>query len=863
MQDYIEGDLMEMYDRRLKKSGKRKADIQFIIDVMLLFRPAIIRPIKRYKSLNSFGMYKSYFKISWRNLIRNRGYSFINIGGLSLGMTIAIFIGLWIYDELSYNTYHRNYNQIAQVWKGSTNQQTHKIEGNYGLQYPVAATLKNNYSQYFEHVLMAWWLGEDFMLSLGNEKFARKGEFIEEGGLEMLSLDMLSGSYESLHDPHSIVLSESLAKAIFGDADPINKTLRINNKVDVSVTGVYDDIPSNSTFSRAQFFAPWPVLQSLKTWINNKENDWDNHFVNVYVQLHPDVTAEEVNNGIKELYAKNVPEDFYKAIERYQPFVQVIPMRTWHLYSEINNGHPAGGRITFVWLFGIVGAFVLLLACINFVNLSTARSERRAREVGVRKTMGSMKEQLVLQFLSESFMVVLWAFAMSIALLTLFHEEFNQVAGKQIALPFDLPGFWLAAFGFILLTGLLAGLYPAFYLSSYKPTQALKGMMRSSRLNVLPRQVLVVVQFTVSVMLIVGTMVVYKQIQYAQNRPVGYSTQGLLTVSMNDPTYAGKLDVLKYELLNSGAVSEVAASSTAITQINNIVGGFNWQGKDPDLDAEFVNCNVSPEFGKTIGWEIVAGRDFSAGIPADTTSSIIINEAAARFMGMADPIGQELSDVDEFGNVMWTKTIIGVVNDIVMDSPYEPVEPTIFYYNNNVNNQMHIRINPAMRTGESLSRIKTVFDAVVPSALFDYKFVDEAYDRKFSQEERIGKLSGIFTVLAVFISCLGLFGLIAYVAEQRTKEIGIRKVMGASAFIIWKMLSMEFVILVLIACLIAIPTASYFLSEWLTRFEYRATISWWVWLGSAFGAVLITLLTVSAKAMNAARMNPVKSLRSE
>jgi putative ABC transport system permease protein len=585
--------------------------------------------------------------------------------------------------------------------------------------------------------------------------------------------------------------------------------------------------------------------------------------VNVFVQLRPDVSVEEVNREIQTLYAENVPHDFYQTIERFQPFVQVIPMPTWHLFSEFNNGQPAGGRITFVWLFGIIGLFVLLLACINFINLSTARSGRRAREVGVRKTMGSIKTQLVLQFLSESILVVICAFMVSILLLTLLQHEFNEIAGKQIVLPFHLPGFWLIALGFILLTGFLSGLYPAFLLSSFKPVQVLKGVIQSGRLNVLPRKVLVVVQFTVSVMLIMGTIVVFKQVQYAQNRPAGYSRQGLITVSMNDPAYAKKQDVLKSELLNSGVVVGVAASSTAITRINNIMGGFDWQGKDPDLNAEFVNCNVSPEFGKTVRWEITAGRDFSPDIAADTSLSVIINEAAARFMDMTEPVGQELRNVDELGQIRWNKTIIGIVEDIVMDSPYEPVKPTVFYYNNNVNSQMHIRIAPEVSTGEALSRIKTVFDKVVPSALFDYKFVDEEYARKFNQEERIGKLSGIFTLLAVFISCLGLFGLIAYVAEQRTKEIGIRKVMGASAFTIWKMLSRDFVMLVLIACLIAIPAAAYILSEWLTRYEYHTSISWWIWLGTALGAVLITLLTVSAKALNAAKMNPVKSLRSE
>lgn len=859
--DPIEGDLIEEYGKRAKESGKRKADFRFAIDVLMLFRPGIVRPFK-YQNQNTSGMFKSYFKIGWRNLLNHKGFSLINVGGLALGMTVAMFIGLWIYDELSFDRNHEHYEKIAKVWKGSTDQESHKVGGGYALQYPVGATLEKNYPQYFEQVLMAWWI-TDYTLSVDNRKFSRIGEFIEEGGPEMLSLEMLRGSHQSLHDPHSIIISKSLAGAMFGDEDPVNQVLHINNKVEAKVTGVYDDLPFSSTFGEVQFFAPWSLLKLLQTWINNRDDDWDNHFVNTYVRLRPSVTIEEANAGIHDLYVKNVPADFYKTIEDYHPFVRVVPMRTWHLYSEFDNGLPATGRIVFVWLFGIVGAFVLLLACINFVNLSTARSERRAREVGVRKTMGSLNGQLVLQFLSESFMVVVLAFGLSLVLLALFQNGFNQIADKHIRLPFGNPWFWLSAAGFIALTGLMAGLYPAFYLSSFRPARVLKGVIRVGRFAALPRKVLVVIQFTVSVMLIVGTMVVYKQVQFARNRPVGYSRNGLISVPLNDPAYASKLSVLKTELLNSGAVVDVATSSSSLTRINNVTGGYTWQGKDPALDASFVNCEVSPEFGKAIGWEVVAGRDFSPDIAADTVSSIIINETAARYMGMKDPVGQEFVDVDEFGNFKSSGTIVGVVRDIVMGSPYEPVRQTIFHYGSNSRGLMHIRISPAMSAGEALPGIRGIFDATVPSALFNYKFVDEEYANKFGQEERIGKLAGIFASLAILISCLGLFGLISYVAEQRTKEIGIRKVVGASVFTIWKMLSKDFVLLVVIASLIAIPIASYVLSGWLDEFEYRTTLSWWILAGSAFGAVAITLLTVSARAIRAARRNPVESLRTE
>jgi ABC-type antimicrobial peptide transport system permease subunit len=365
------------------------------------------------------------------------------------------------------------------------------------------------------------------------------------------------------------------------------------------------------------------------------------------------------------------------------------------------------------------------------------------------------------------------------------------------------------------------------------------------------------------VILIIGTLVVYRQIQYGQSRPVGYSRQGLISVSMNDPAYTHKLNALKTELLNSGVVADVATSSSSMTRINVVSPGYKWQGKNPDLDAEFVTYNVSPEFGKTVGWEVVDGRDFSPEIAADTISSVIINEAAAKYMGMNDPVGQDIINEDVFGNSNSSKMIIGVVRDIIMESPYQPVQPEIFFYNDNARAQMHIRIDPVMKAHKALARIKSVFNTVVPSALFDYRFVDEEYAKKFSQEERIGKLTGIFSTLAVFISCLGLFGLISYVAEQRTKEIGIRKVMGATVTGIWQMLSKDFIILVGISCLISILPAWYILHRWLTGYSYHTEISWWIFALTMAGAVLITLLTVSFQALRAAMMNPVNSLRSE
>jgi ABC-type antimicrobial peptide transport system permease subunit len=861
LREHIEGDLVEVYNEQVQ-SSKLKADINFILDVVLLCRPGIIKPVEVQNNINNRAMLKSYIKIGWRNLIGNMGYSVINIGGLAIGMTVAMFIGLWIHDETSFNKYHENFSQIGQIQRTETAPESGEMFTGRALQMPVGATLKANYSQYFKHVLMAWWPG-DYTVSRGEEKLSRKGMFIESPALEMFSLKMKQGTYSGLEKQNSIVISQSMAEAIFGNEDPMNKSLRINSSMDVEVTGVYEDIPRNNNLGDIKFFAPWPLWISANRWLHNRDADWDNQMTNTYVQLEDNTSAEEVNAAIKDMFSKVIPADFYATIEKYKPYVQVVPMSTWHLYSEFENGEPAGGRITFVWLFGIVGTFVLMLACINFINLSTARSEKRAREVGIRKAVGSIRKQLVMQFLSESFMVVTLAFVVAVLFLVLLQTSFNQLADKDISLPFAKPMFWGLVIGFIAFTGIAAGMYPAFYLSSFQPAKVLKGALRLGRFGSLPRKVLVVVQFSVSVILVIGTLVVYKQIQFARERPVGYNRSGLISMRLNDPGFKGKIDALRAELLATGVVSELATASAPMTDLWNTTGGYSWPGKDPNFDGSFGNVNVTYEFGKTVGWEVVAGRDFSREFATDSTHAVIINEAAAKYMGLENPVGEKLVDIDEMGAFKWSWTIVGVVKDLVVASPYEPVLQTIYYMNANSGAVLHIRIDPSASATVAIPKIKEVVNRVVPSAMFDYKFVDDEFATKFSQEERVGRLAAVFAVLAIFISCLGLFGLASFVAEQRTKEIGIRKVMGASIGSLWKMLSRDFVILVIVACFIAIPVGYFVMNLWLEKFEYRTDISWWVFVSTCLAAVLITLLTVSYQSIKAAMMNPVKSLRTE
>lgn len=801
-------------------------------------------------------MRKDYFKIAFRNLIKNKASSFINIGGLAVGMMVAILIGLWVWDELSFNKCHKNYDHIAQVMKYANYDEGPDVNKN--LPYPLTIELKEKYSQHFKDVITAR-QQEEFDLTAGEKKIAKTGQFIDAGAPEMLSLKMLKGSRAGLRELHSIILSASTANALFGDADPMGKPVKINNRIDTKVTGVFEDLPLNSQFHTVQFFSPFDLDVAANSWI--KEQSWDNQFLLAYVEINPNTDFESVSASIKDAeisITKNL-ENYTRQAKR-KPQVFLNPMSQWHLYSEFKNGLREGGPIRFVKLIGIIGGFVLLLACINFMNLSTARAEKRAKEVGIRKTIGSVRLQLIGQFFSESLLVALLAFILSIFLVVVSLPGFNDLSAKQLSVPWANPGFWLCSLGFILLTGLLAGSYPALYLSSFKPVKVLKGTFRAGRFAAVPRKVLVVVQFTVSTALIIATIIVYRQVGFAKDRPVGYTRDGLLMVQKKSGDFYGKFDLFNTELKNTGVVTAVAESGGKVTGVWQGNNGFDWRGRDPSFDPHFGTLGVTHEYGKTVGWQFIAGRDFSKELAGDS-ASFVISESAAQLIGLENPVGEFLK-----WETPWRKgrtyKIIGVIKDMVMDSPFEPIIPTIFRAESSLP-WINIRINPTVSASEALPKIETVFKKLVPSAPFDYKFADTEYAAKFAAEERIGKLAGLFAILAIFISCLGLFGLASFVAEQRTKEIGVRKVMGASVINLWRLLSKDFVILVVISLLIATPISYYFMHNWLQNYQYRAEMSWWIFGATGLVSLLITLVTVSFQAIRAAVANPVKSLRTE
>jgi putative ABC transport system permease protein len=705
----------------------------------------------------------------------------------------------------------------------------------------------------------------DNILTAGENKLSAVGQFMDAGAPEMFSLKMIYGSWSGLQDPQSIILAESVARVLFGKDNPVNQLITLNNKSSLKVTGVYEDLPKNTHLNNIKFLSTWAFYESQNKWIGERAtNDWANHFLKLYVELPKGSDFATATNAIKDIELRNISKlpGFEDHVKRH-PQLFLHPMKRWHLYP-FANGVTDAKPVRLVWMVGIVGCFVLLLACINFINLSTARSAKRAKEVGIRKTIGSRRWQLIFQFFSESLLIVFFSFLLACILVSLLLPWFNKLSGKDMGMPWFDVYFWLAGIVFIILTAILAGLYPALYLSSFKPVTVLKGgILRSSRWAALPRKALVVVQFTVSVGLIISTIVVYRQILFAKDRPVGYTREGLLTLGMKSDDYKGKIDVLRNELLSTGVVSNLSASMGKVTEVVSGNNGFDWKGKDPNDEESFATLAVSREQGRTVGWQFIAGRDFSTDLAEDSLG-VVVNEAFAKYTKLQNPVGETIT-WNWKGKDTRSYTVLGVVRDMVMDSPYDPVEPTLFFikaFNGGVSN-LNIRVRPNIAMSEALPKIAAAFKKVVPAVPFDFSFVDQDYGRKFAAEERIGKLAGFITILAILISCLGLFGLASYMAEQRTREIGVRKVLGASILDLWYLLSKEFVVLVLIAMCISVPIAWSFMQSWLENYQYRTGMSWWIVGATGSMVLFITLLTISFHTIKAALLNPVKSLRSE
>ena len=798
-------------------------------------------------------MLKNYFVIAWRNLVKNKVYSAINILGLAVGMGVTMLIGLWVWDEVSYNKSFDHYDRLVRVMESSTHgDQTATYNS---VPIPLSGELRTQYGSDFKRVTMASW-NNDHFLAYGDKQVKKAGMYVQTDFLSMFSIRLLKGSTASLNDPYSMVLSRSAAQAIFGDEDPINKILKVDNQRGLKVTGVYEDLPHNCEFNDSYVLLSWDGFVADNGWVKGSETNWDNNSFQIYAQLQDGVqlasVAVKVKGGLEGHDRKDKPQ------------VVLHPMSKWRLYGEFKNAVNTGGAIQFVRMFSIIGLFVVLLACITFMNLSTARSERRAKEVGIRKAIGSLHRQLVGQFLSESMLITFHSFCIELVLLPLAMPFFNGLADKQMNIAWGSGWFWAVAIAFILFTGFVSGSYPAFYLSSFNSVTVLKGTFKAGRFASLPRKVLVVMQFTVSVALIIGTLVVFQQIQYAKDRPVGYDREGLVTVPLSTPELYAHYNTLRSDLLATGAVAGVALSSSPTTGVYANQSGFDWTGKDPGLNPTFAVITITHDFGKTVGWQFVEGRDFSRDYATDS-AGIILNEAAVKYMGLKEPVAGQVVQYLYSSRKDKNLRVLGVVRDLVMQSPFEPVRQSVFMMDTSdvSMNVITVRIHPDMATAKALPVIGSVFRKYNPGEPFDYTFNDADYARKFDFESRIGSLATFFAAFAVFISCLGLFGLASFMAEQRKKEIGVRKVLGASMLHLWALLSKDFLVLVSLSFCVAIPVSWYIMHNWLQQYEYRTPISVWIFVSTALTALLITLVTVSFQSIRASLANPVRSLRSE
>jgi putative ABC transport system permease protein len=801
-------------------------------------------------------MFKTYLKIAWRYLVKNRMHSVINMGGLAIGIAVALLVGLWIRDELSFDTYNKNYKTIAQIARKEISKgEVYISDGSNHFPIPLAGELRTNYSDLFNHVSLVS-ERSSHVIGFNDSRLPVPGIYAEKDFTDIFTLKLIAGSAAGFSDPNTIFVAQSVAKFLFGGTDPVGKVVKLDNVQPLKVIGVFEDLPLNTSFSGIGVICPFDLLVATNQGVKAILNDWNNSSFFVYADLRPGGSNGKISTAIKDAYWSKIKNSTAQVPgNKVELFLH--PMKDWHLRSEWRNGVQSGGQIQIVRLFSLIGVFVLLLACINFMNLSTARSEKRAKEVGVRKTMGSQRSQLIKQFLGEALLMVLLAFLLGICIVMVSVNWFNIIAQKDITFPYPDGWFWLFAATFIVVTALVAGSYPAWYLSSFKPVKVLKSGFKAGRYTAVPRKALLAIQFIVSIVLIIGTIVVYRQIQLAKDRPIGYNRNGLIRIMMTTPDLTGKYDVLQKELLSSGGAVSFAESSSAATENNYYDDHFEWEGKNVEAHGQsFALTAVTPEYAGTVGWQFEEGRNFSRTLATDA-GSVILNEAAVKYMGLPRPVGKM---------IRWNGrpfTVVGVIKDMVKGSPYMPVQQGLFFMAPEIGPEITIRLNPQLSAATAIGKIEPIFKRLNPSSPFSYAFVDDEYAHTFAAEQRIGTLSEVFSMLAVFISCLGIFGLASFVAEQRVKEIGIRKVLGASVFNIWQLFSKDFVVLVLTAMVIAIPAAWYVAHNWLEAYQYRTALSWWIFLVAGLGVLLLTLLTVSVQSIKAAIANPVNSLRSE
>ena len=810
---YIEGDLMELYDERLKRLGKKKADLKFIIDVLLLFRPGIIRPADGYQNLNHYGMYKNYLKTGWRNLVKNKVFSLINISGLSLGLTCSILIALWVQDEYSIDAFHENGDRIFVVtnreYAGS------QVTGGYDTPGLLGEELKKVLPE-VEYACNAAW-NSYYTFAVGDKKMKLMGNFAGADFFKIFSYPLLLGTKETaLKSPESIAISSKMATNLFGSPElAMDKSVRFENYRDLKVTAVFEDTKDNVS-EKFEFLLNWDFFLERNDWVK----DWNNSGPATFVRLREHATAEALIPKIQHFIKKYNKK--YSDLERLELSLQ--PFREKYLHSNFKDGYVSGGRIEYVQLFAWVAIFILMIACINFMNLSTARSVKRAKEIGVRKVNGAMKKALVSQFMFEAFLFTFIAIFLALLLLQLFLPPFNLLTGKNILSPLTDGKFWIGMAALTIITAVTSGSYPALLLSSFKPIVVLKSNLKMSSSSVFLRKGLVVFQFSFTMIFIVGMIVISRQVDFIQNKNLGYQKNNLIYLPITG-NIATKFNVFKNEALQTPGVLDISHISQRPVELDNTTGDVQWEGKAPDTRPLFTNAAVGYDFVKTMQATLINGRDFSQNF-ADSVS-YIINETALEIIGYKDPVGMPLT----FGGVKGT--IIGVVKDFHFNSLHVPIKPLVLRLNTGTSwGAALIRTDPE-KTSVALAGLEALHKKLNPDFIFAHQFADEEYTFLYKSEQVVKQLSRYFAFLAVFISSLGLLGLVIFTSQQRTKEVGIRKVLGANVSQIVSLLSKDFIKLVVLATVVSSPIAYYIMREWLQGFEYHIDVEWWIFIIAA------------------------------
>jgi putative ABC transport system permease protein len=781
----------------------------------------------------------NYLTIAWRTIVKNKIYSGINILGLSIGMAGFILIGTWIWNEKSFDQFHENKNTLYKVWNrsmGPGNIQAWDVTAG-----PLGKSLKNDFAEIKNTSRIYWSM--DRLFSYGDKNLKAKGNDVDKPFLQMFSFPLLKGDpIHALDDVNNIVITENLAVRLFGEEDPMNKMVRIDNKAPYKVSGILRNLPSNTSFD-------FEYLVSLEKGENYYGNSWNNNSYYTYVQLDPNTTIKSFNNKIKSALLRYAPDS--------ETEIFLHPITKWHLYSRFENGKVAGGRIEIIYLLLVIGILILGIACINFMNLSTAQSQNRAKEVGVRKVIGAGKGSLIRQFLIESILISMIASVLAILIVELCLPAFNKLSGRSLTIAYEQPIFWMALFTFVILTGLLAGSYPAFFLSAFRPIKVLKGELSGIQRRFTPRKILVVVQFSIAIILIVSTSIIYSQIKFVQNRNTGYNVNNLAEVPIEGDINKN-YQVIKSELIAKGVITSMCKTSLGITVDGATSSGLKWSGMDPEQEwMNFSRFGTTGNFIKTLGLRLLDGRDIDQENHPGDSLALILNATAIKTMGIKNPVGKTI----DWANRKYT--IVGIFEDFIIGSPYSRVNPMAVIGTNYWTYNTVMRFNEKNDMSRNLQIAEAIFRKYNPAYPFTYRFVDQEYGKKFNDQQQTGTLSALFSGLTIFISCMGLFGLAMHTAENRKKEIGIRKVLGASVFGITNMLANEFVRLVIIAIAIATPVSWYIMNKWLMDFEYRIPISWLTFIFVGLSAILIAIITISFQAVKAALANPVKSLRTD